>query len=142
LGVTTTVFYGAVSKYATSSYVCNRDAFGPNANQVPTNHRLTHITDGTSNTLFVGERDGVKNVAAIWPIYSSSSCAYEGRPLWGLNIAYPGAPPMPPAALSPGTNLVSNTAVVERLAFTSMHTGGVNFLFGDGSVRFLVNSIE
>ena len=48
---------------------------------------------------------------------------------------------MPPAANSPGTNLVSNTAVDERLGFTSMHEGGVNFLFGDGSVKFLANSI-
>jgi prepilin-type N-terminal cleavage/methylation domain-containing protein/prepilin-type processing-associated H-X9-DG protein len=141
-GNATTVFYGAVSRYGASSYVCNRAVFGPDTNQMPTKFKLTSITDGTSNTIFVGERDYYKNVGAIWPIYSSSSCSYEGRPVWGLNIAYPGAPPMPPAANSPGTNLVSNTAVVERLGFGSMHTGGANFLFGDGSVHFLSNSVQ
>jgi prepilin-type N-terminal cleavage/methylation domain-containing protein/prepilin-type processing-associated H-X9-DG protein len=141
-GNTTTVYYGAVSHYGASSYVCDRAVFGPDTNQVPTAFTLTSITDGTSNTLFVGERDFVKNVGAIWPIYSSSSCAYEGRPIMGLNVAYPGAPPMPPASVAPGTNLVSNTNVIERLGFTSMHPGGVNFLFGDGSVKFISNSVQ
>jgi prepilin-type N-terminal cleavage/methylation domain-containing protein/prepilin-type processing-associated H-X9-DG protein len=141
-GSITTVFYGAVSHYGASSYVCDRAVFGPDTNQVPTNFTLTSVIDGLSNTLFAGERDYYKNVGAIWSIYSSSSCSYEGRPIWGLNIAYPGAPPMPPAARAPGTDLVAKTSVVERLAFTSMHPGGVNFVFGDGSVKFLANSVQ
>jgi prepilin-type N-terminal cleavage/methylation domain-containing protein/prepilin-type processing-associated H-X9-DG protein len=133
----TTPLYGAVSTYAAHSYVGNRAVFGPDANLVPTKKTFLSITDGLSNTLFVGERDFYKNVGALTTIYSSSSCSWEGRPGYGINIAYPKAPPVPQTA-----NLVSNTNVEERLAFTSTHTGGVNFLFGDGSVHFISNGVQ
>ena len=134
---TTTVWYGGVSKYAAHSYVGNRAVMGPDTNLVPYNYTFNSITDGLSNTIFVGERDFVKNIGAVMYIYSSSTCSWEGRPIYGINIAYPGAPPMPQT-----TNLASNTNVIERMSFTSMHTGGVNFLFGDGSVHFISNSIQ
>src|SRR5262249_41422852 len=130
----TTVWYGSVSKYAAHSYVGNREGFGPDTNLVPTHLNFHNISDGLSNTPFVGERDFVKNIGAVMTIYSSSTCSWEGRPGYGINIAYPGAPPMPQTA-----NLSSNTNVYERLAFTSMHQGGVNFVFGDGSVHFISN---
>src|SRR5262249_42232708 len=131
----TTVLYGAVSQYARGSYVCNREVFGPDASNAPIKRKLTSITDGLSNTLFVGERDFVKNVGAVWPVYSASSCSYEGRPGYGINVAFPGGPPA-------AANAMSGSTVQERLAFTSMHPGGVNFVFGDGSVHFLANGIE
>jgi prepilin-type processing-associated H-X9-DG protein len=109
--------------------------FGPDAADAPVKRALTSITDGLSNTLFVGERDYVQNVGAIWPIYSASACGYEGRPGYGINIAFPGGPPTTADA-------VSGTAVEERFSFTSQHAGGVNFLFGDGSVHFLANGIQ
>jgi prepilin-type N-terminal cleavage/methylation domain-containing protein/prepilin-type processing-associated H-X9-DG protein len=133
----TTVWYGSVSTYAAQSYVCNREVFGPDANLVPTNYTFESITDGLSNTIFVGERDSQKNIGALTTIYSSSTCSWEGRPGYGINIAYPKAPPMPQTA-----NLSANTNVQERLAFTSLHAGGVNFLFGDGSVHFISNGVQ
>jgi prepilin-type processing-associated H-X9-DG protein len=133
----TTVWFGSVSHYAAHSYVCNREVFGPDGNYVPFNYTFSSIGDGLSNTIFVGERDSVKNIGSVMTIYSSSSCSFEGRVGYGINVNYPGAPPMPQTA-----NLSSNTNVYERLAFTSLHPGGVNFLFGDGSVHFIMNSVQ
>jgi type II secretory pathway pseudopilin PulG len=95
-----TVLYGVISTFAHSSYVCNREVFGPDAADAPVKRALTSITDGLSNTLFVGERDYVQNVGAIWPIYSASACGYEGRPgcRWSSGCLRSSRPTRPPAS--------------------------------------------
>ena len=88
------------------------------------------IADGSSNTILVGERDMVVNVAAIaFARHSKTTASFEGRMGAGLN-------PQPPA----GT--VFTTDSDQRFAYNSQHTGGCNFLFADGSVHFLSNSVD
>ena len=86
------------------------------------------IQDGSSNTILVGERDSVRNIAAVWVRSSVTAASFEGRPGKGINIPNPGNPP--------------STGYCERLGWTSLHTGGCMFLFGDGGVRFLTSSID
>jgi prepilin-type N-terminal cleavage/methylation domain-containing protein/prepilin-type processing-associated H-X9-DG protein len=118
--------------YGRSNYVCNREVLGPDVFGRATYLSIQTIRDGSSNTILVGERDMLQNVGAIWPGRSNvTTASFEGRPGRGLSVSYPGSPPTP-----------TGTGSSQRLGFSSLHTGGVNFVFADGSVHFLNNNIE
>jgi prepilin-type N-terminal cleavage/methylation domain-containing protein/prepilin-type processing-associated H-X9-DG protein len=119
-----------LQNYGRSNYVVNREVHGPDANNNPASLAIQNIQDGSSNTILIGERDSIRNIAAVWHRSSATSASFEGRPGRGINIAYPGTPPPP-----------TGTGACERLGFTSLHTGGANFLFGDGSIHFVRSSV-
>jgi len=119
--------------YATSNYVCNREVLGPNVGNVPNALSIQGISDGSSNTILVGEREYVKNVGAVWVRSSASSCSFEGRPGGSGGISL---------SPQPAAGATYNTGSAQRLAFSSQHTGGCLFLLGDGHVRFINNGIS
>jgi prepilin-type N-terminal cleavage/methylation domain-containing protein/prepilin-type processing-associated H-X9-DG protein len=124
----------SLQSYGMSNYVINREVAGPgrtDGSNTPNPLAIQGISDGSSNTILVGERDFVKNIAATWGVRSSTtSASYEGRPGSGLNPVNPANPPN------------TGTGNAQRLAFNSQHTQGVNFLFADGSVHFISTSIS
>ncbi len=132
--------------YGKSNYVCNRTLFGPadgtvgGANGTPINKTLISITDGTSNTIMIGERDGYLSFAAVWIAHAwgadGSTASFEGRPGRGLNVPYRASGPFPPPS---NYNPFSYAA---RLEWSSQHTGLVGFAFADASVHFLSQSID
>jgi prepilin-type N-terminal cleavage/methylation domain-containing protein/prepilin-type processing-associated H-X9-DG protein len=113
--------------YGRCSYVINREVVGPDVSNRPAPLTVATIPDGSSNTILCGERDSIKNVSGVYVRSSVSTASFEGRPGRGMNIDNPGG----------NTSTGSN----ERLGFNSRHSGGCNFVLGDGSVKFIRQSI-
>jgi prepilin-type N-terminal cleavage/methylation domain-containing protein/prepilin-type processing-associated H-X9-DG protein len=83
--------------------------------------RFEDIQDGTSNTIFVGEKRP-SGVELGWASGTRATLRNAGTPVNGMLIPAP-----------------NNKDPVG--GFSSNHPGGSNFAFGDGSVRFLKSSI-
>jgi prepilin-type N-terminal cleavage/methylation domain-containing protein/prepilin-type processing-associated H-X9-DG protein len=124
----------SMQNYLLNNYVINREVVGPgrmDGSNTPNALSIQTILDGSSNTILVGERDFTHNVAATGFVRSSTtSASFEGRPGSGLNPLNPANPPW------------TGTGNAQRLGFNSLHTGGINFLFGDGSVHFISININ
>jgi prepilin-type N-terminal cleavage/methylation domain-containing protein len=97
--------------------------------------RLTSITDGTSNTFFVGE-DVFDARAAV----STNTTAGEGY-AWAHSVEATATCAIPPNAKGSNGLPVPYTDWQDFHGFKSQHLGGVQFLMGDGSVRFVSDSI-
>jgi prepilin-type N-terminal cleavage/methylation domain-containing protein len=87
--------------------------------------RMADITDGTSNTLMVGERrtDRMLGWYSTWP-----GMIAEGEEAFQRIL---GAADHPP-----------NDPLMHFDDFSSQHTGGAQFVLGDGSVRFISANID
>jgi prepilin-type N-terminal cleavage/methylation domain-containing protein/prepilin-type processing-associated H-X9-DG protein len=111
--------------------------------------RILDITDGSSNTIFVGEENydlkasytvaeldlpGVARRKAVWQFGSDSidcQMSYnEALGSTGVPMNYP------------VRNVGDTDQEAYIVSFGSKHTNGANFLMGDGSVRFIAQTID
>jgi prepilin-type N-terminal cleavage/methylation domain-containing protein/prepilin-type processing-associated H-X9-DG protein len=104
--------------------------------------KIAHITDGTSNTLAMGEQTLAlyNGVTSAWAYAGWVSVGID--PVGGWNTTYP----------AQGLNIWNynnspppNNTRGQRASWynaASLHTGGVNFVFADGSVKFIKETID
>ncbi|MCP4783565.1 MAG: DUF1559 domain-containing protein [Fuerstiella sp.] len=105
---------------------------------------LRDITDGSSNTIVVGER--------AWELFipNGGIAQCSAATLYGMSASAANGD-MPRMALAKGLYGINETLddttsqpVIDRCgrAFSSRHVGGAQFLLGDGSCRFISENIE
>ena len=101
--------------------------------------RMADITDGLSNTIFIGERNS-GHARSAW------SGAVKGGSVPALSSPDPIGNEANAQALVLGhgnrDHLPSLPGLWDPDVFYSNHPGGANFLFGDGSVHFLLTAIN
>jgi prepilin-type processing-associated H-X9-DG protein len=108
--------------------------------------RIAAVTDGTSNTIAVGERS--HNLSYVtWVARSIDGWLGKTSPIEGGTDQFNPSPEecwtqiMGPVGLEDGLRTINNPeAHVED--YWSRHPGGANMLFADGSVHFLKSSIN
>jgi prepilin-type N-terminal cleavage/methylation domain-containing protein/prepilin-type processing-associated H-X9-DG protein len=140
-------FFGGVDLgSAFTATTSQRAAFGPNFGA-----RIADIIDGTSNTLLFGEylrsstADAQDQRGMLWqsdepggghihtkfsPNATNPDVFYPTN--WCINLPQRNLPCVT------GSSSGSDHTAASR----SLHTGGVNCLFGDGSVRFMSQSVD
>ncbi len=97
--------------------------------------RIADVTDGLSNTSFVGERCTTMSLATWTGVMTGAQVPSVRSP-----GDFSGASALVLGHCGP--HLPNDSIVTDADAMSSGHTSGVQFLLGDGSVRLLQNSIS
>ena len=106
---------------------------------------LRDVTDGSSNTIICGERAwrmgavrmSAGTLLAVRDANGTGPSAQDAGPAWNqgmMTIVGTTRWPMNPVLTGPN--------VAQCQSFSSLHTGGAQFLMGDGAVRFISENID
>jgi prepilin-type N-terminal cleavage/methylation domain-containing protein/prepilin-type processing-associated H-X9-DG protein len=104
--------------------------------------RMEDVTDGTSQTLLVGERPPSADFQFGW-WYAGAGQQRTGSTDMVLGVEEENVSPYLWAPCAPGRYVFGPGRIDDQcdmFHFWSLHSGGANFLFADASVRFLTYS--
>jgi prepilin-type N-terminal cleavage/methylation domain-containing protein/prepilin-type processing-associated H-X9-DG protein len=105
---------------------------------------IASVTDGTSNTFMFGEHSHGKLLVNDW-LYGVSDNSWQSGRWYDTLFAtfYPPNVPCSPPGTPGYTGLYGSTNnYYYPTVATSLHPGGVNMAFCDGSVKFIKNTIS
>jgi prepilin-type N-terminal cleavage/methylation domain-containing protein len=98
--------------------------------------RMSEVTDGTSNTLLIGERPSSNNLVYGWQWAGAGDTPYFGATDVVLGVHERAEDPLAlPDYFRPGT--IHDQNDLHRYHFWSLHPGGGVWALADGSVRFI-----
>jgi prepilin-type N-terminal cleavage/methylation domain-containing protein/prepilin-type processing-associated H-X9-DG protein len=140
---------GGTLQVSVSNYMCSRgtDFRAPdplNGRPAPDTHglfmetvskRMQDVSDGTSNTIMLGERDTQICKSGNW-IGVRNPAGTGGQGLYSVTAS------VHVKLNTPDPPIPWNNALGCLQGFSSLHMGGANFALADGSVRFISNNIE
>ncbi|MCA9117217.1 MAG: DUF1559 domain-containing protein [Planctomycetaceae bacterium] len=98
--------------------------------------RIRDCTDGTSNTMMIGEDSGLVNNLDYRSNYYGGWAGHNGLASWGTGVNTIRYSPNPPAAPAGG-----DQTYAPNNPLTSPHEGGVHTLLADGATRFISENI-
>jgi hypothetical protein len=104
--------------------------------------RFDDIEDGSTNTIFVGER--IRGSMSGWAAGTRVSLRNGGAPLGSEKPAFNAQPagPQPIPLAQPAQGDPANQALLKVGGFGSVHLGGAHFGLGDGAVRFISENVD
>src|SRR5262249_46103241 len=147
-------FFGLTSYGVNAGASSTTKDYGPFSCCTDDKVKLVAITDGTSNTILLGERDNFEPYWALfittlnWPQWEQKY-GYFGS-VWFTNYVYQTAAAEINFRLTEPIARAASTGVTafnqywggRQRVYGSRHPGGANLAFADGSVKFVRDSIS